>query len=168
MTFIEFTGVIIPTTKTELEKKMSDCCSMEKKVISTDKAPKALGPYSVATTAGQLIFTAGQLGLDPVSGSLVEGGIQSQTHQALINLKVVLEAGGSGLEHVLKTTVFLQNISDFASMNEIYGEFFPHHCPARSAVQVAALPKQGLVEIEAIAVIPAKGNDGNDCLTSYY
>ena len=141
---------------------------MEKKVISTDKAPKALGPYSVATTAGQLIFTSGQLGLDPTSGNLVEGGIQAQTRQALINLKVVLEAGGSGLEHVLKTTVFLQNISDFAAMNETYAEFFPHHCPARSAVQVAALPKQGLVEIEAIAVIPAKDDDSNDCLTSYY
>jgi len=147
---------------------MSDCCSMEKKVISTDKAPKALGPYSVAATAGQLIFTSGQLGLDPVSGSLVEGGIQTQTRQALINLMVVLGAGGTNLEHVLKTTVFLQNISDFAAMNETYAEFFPHHCPARSAVQVAALPKQALVEIEAIAVIPAKGDDNNDCLTSYF
>jgi 2-iminobutanoate/2-iminopropanoate deaminase len=147
---------------------MSSNDSMEKKVISTDKAPKAIGPYSVATTAGQLIFTSGQLGLDPSSSNLVEGGIQAQTRQALINLKVVLEAGGSGFEHVLKTTVFLQNIADFAAMNEIYAEFFPHHCPARSAVQVAALPRQGLVEIEAIAVIPAKDIDGEDCLTSYF
>lgn len=147
---------------------MSSSDSIEKKVILTDKAPKALGPYSVATTAGQLIFTAGQLGLDPTSGNLVEGGIQAQTRQALINLKVVLEAGGSGLEHVLKTTVFLQSMSDFAAMNEIYADFFPHHCPARSAVQVAALPKQGLVEIEVIALIPGKGDDCSDSLSSFY
>ena len=154
--------------KPELEKKMSSNDSIEKKVISTDKAPKALGPYSVATTAGQLIFTSGQLGLDPASGNLVEGGIQAQTRQALINLKIVLEAGGSGLEHVLKTTVFLQNISDFSAMNETYAEFFPHHCPARSAIQVAALPKQGLVEIEATALIPGKDDDCSDSLSSFY
>lgn len=147
---------------------MSSSESMVKKVITSNKAPQAIGPYSVATTAGQLIFTSGQLGLEPISGSLVEGGIQAQTRQALINLKIVLEAGGSGLEHVLKTTVFLQNIADFAAMNETYAEFFPHHCPSRSAIQVAALPKGGLVEIEAIALIPAKDDSCTTCLGSFY
>ncbi len=147
---------------------MSSSESMVKKVITSNKAPQAIGPYSVATTAGQLIFTSGQLGLEPISGSLVEGGIQAQTRHALINLKIVLEAGGSGLEHVLKTTVFLQNIADFAAMNETYAEFFPHHCPSRSAIQVAALPKGGLVEIEAIALIPNKGDGCNTCMGSFY
>ena len=133
---------------------MSDCCCVEKKIVTTNKAPKAVGPYSVAATAGQLIFTAGQLGLIPESGAMVEGGIQAQTRQALFNLAIVLEAGGSNLDHVLKVTVFLQDIADFSAMNEIYAEFFKGDCPARSAVQVAALPKQGLVEIEAVGLIP--------------
>jgi 2-iminobutanoate/2-iminopropanoate deaminase len=92
--------------------------------------------------------------MDPSSGELVEGGIQAQTRQALTNLKAVLEAGGSGLEHVIKTTVFLRDISEFGLMNEVYGEFFTENFPARSAFQVAALPKSASVEIEAIALLP--------------
>lgn len=142
---------------------MSQCCCGEKKIVTTNKAPKAVGPYSVASTAGQLVFTAGQLGLIPDTGVLVEGGIKAQTRQALSNLVVVLEASGSDLDHVLKVTVFLQDIADFAAMNEIYAEFFKGDCPARSAVQVAALPKQGLVEIEAIGLIPCDCDCECDC-----
>lgn len=142
---------------------MSHCCCMEKKIVTTNKAPKAVGPYSVGATSGQLVFTAGQLGLIPEIGVLVEGGIKAQTRQALSNLKVVLEAAGSDLEHVLKVTVFLQDIADFSAMNEVYAEFFKGDCPARSAVQVAALPVKGLVEIEAIGLIPCDGDCDCDC-----
>lgn len=127
---------------------------LKKTTIKSDKAPKALGPYSVAVTTGQMVFTAGQLGLDPATGELVEGGIQVQTRQALTNIKNVLEAAGSGLEYVVKTTVFLKDMGEFAQMNEVYGEFFTQDFPARSAVQVAALPKAGAVEIETIALLP--------------
>ncbi len=127
---------------------------LKKTTIKSDKAPKALGPYSVAVTTGQMIFTAGQLGLDPATGELVEGGIQAQTRQALTNIKNVLEAAGSGLEYVVKTTVFLKDMGEFALMNAVYGEFFTQDFPARSAVQVAALPKDGAVEIETIALLP--------------
>jgi 2-iminobutanoate/2-iminopropanoate deaminase len=123
----------------------------EKKIISTEKAPKAIGPYSVANQFEQFIFTAGQLGLDPVKGELVPGGIEAETRQALTNLKFVLEAAGSSLGCVLKTTVFLKDMADFAKMNAIYAEFFTEAFPARSTVQVAGLPKNGLVEIEVIA-----------------
>jgi 2-iminobutanoate/2-iminopropanoate deaminase len=126
----------------------------KKQVIVADKAPKAIGPYSPGVSTGELVFTAGQLGMDPSSGELVEGGIQAQTRQALTNLKAVLEAGGTGLEHVIKTTVFLRDISEFGLMNEVYGEFFTENFPARSAFQVAALPKSASVEIEAIALLP--------------
>ena len=126
---------------------------MEKKaVINSDKAPKALGPYSVANRIGNLVFTAGQLGLDPNSGELVPGGIEAETHQALTNIKNVLEAAGSSLEAVVKTTVFLRDMNDFAKMNAVYGTFFINNFPARSTVQVAALPKNGAVEIETVAV----------------
>lgn len=125
----------------------------DKQVVHTDKAPKAIGPYSVANIYDQLIFTAGQLGLDPVSMELVPGGIEAETRQALTNIQNVLEAAGSSLDLVLKTTVFLRNMGDFAQMNAIYGEFFSKNFPARSTVQVAALPKNGAVEIEAIAVL---------------
>jgi len=127
---------------------------LKKTTIKSDKAPKALGPYSVAVSTGQMIFTAGQLGLDPATGELVEGGIQAQTRQALTNIKNVLEAAGSGLEYVVKTTVFLKDMGEFALMNAVYGEFFTQDFPARSAVQVAALPKDGAVEIETIALLP--------------
>jgi 2-iminobutanoate/2-iminopropanoate deaminase len=123
----------------------------KKKIIFSEKAPKAIGPYSVANQLGQLIFASGQLGLDPSTGQLVAGGIEEETRQALTNLKHVLEAAGSSLEHVLKTTVFLHDMGDFSKMNAIYAEFFNTDPPARSTIQVAGLPKNGLVEIEAIA-----------------
>ena len=124
-----------------------------KKIISTDKAPKALGPYSQAIRIEGLIFTAGQVGLDPATMELVEGGIEAQTRQVLTNLRHVLECASSALNFVVKTTVFLQDMGDFAKMNAVYAEFFPENPPARSTVQVAALPKGALVEIECTALI---------------
>ena len=126
---------------------------MDRTIITSDKAPKAIGPYSVAVRSGNLVFTSGQLGLEPQTGNLVPGGIEAETRQALTNLQHVLAAAGSGMEAVLKTTVFLKDMADFAKMNAIYAEFFQENPPARSAVQVAALPKGGLVEIEAIAIV---------------
>lgn len=126
-------------------------------IVQTDLAPAAIGPYSVATKFRDLIFTAGQLGIDPATGDLVEGNIAGETRQALINLKNVLEAANSSLDKVLKTTVFLRDINDFTKMNDVYAEFFTEEFPARSAVQVAALPKNANVEIEAIAYV-AKEN----------
>lgn len=125
---------------------------LKKEAVTCENAPKAIGPYSVAIVTGELIFVSGQLGLDPISGNLVEGGIQAQTQQALTNLKAILEASGSSLENVVKTTVFLQDMGEFSLMNSVYAQFFSQTPPARSAVQVAALPKAGLVEIEAIAI----------------
>jgi 2-iminobutanoate/2-iminopropanoate deaminase len=127
---------------------------MNRKIVESEKAPKAIGPYSVANIVGNLIYTAGQLGIDRATGELVDGGIQAQTKMALTNLKYVLEAAGSGLHNVVKTTVFLQDIKEFGLMNDVYATFFVENPPARSAVQVAALPKGGAVEIEAVAVIP--------------
>jgi 2-iminobutanoate/2-iminopropanoate deaminase len=127
-----------------------------KKIIKTDRAPAAIGPYSVANGGGPFVFTAGQLGLLPETGVLVEGGVDAETRQALENLKVVLEAANSCLENVVKTTVFLRDMADFSRMNAIYAEYFVSDCPARSAVQVAALPKGAAVEIEAIALVKGK------------
>jgi 2-iminobutanoate/2-iminopropanoate deaminase len=124
-----------------------------KVIVTTENAPKAIGPYSAATRFGNLVFTAGQLGIDPQRGELVPGGVEAQTRHALTNLKNVLEAAGSSLAQVLKTTVFLQDINQFGQMNAVYGEFFNSDFPARSAVQVAALPKGGAVEIEAIGFV---------------
>jgi len=130
-----------------------------KKIVHTEKAPKAIGPYSQAIRIEGLIFTAGQVGLDPISMEIVEGGIEAQTRQALTNLKHILESASSGLNFVVKTTVFLQDIGDFARMNAIYAEFFPENAPARSTVQVAALPKGALVEIECFALMnPVRGD----------
>ncbi|KPL70049.1 endoribonuclease L-PSP [Ornatilinea apprima] len=126
--------------------------SIVKKVITTELAPKAIGPYSAGIEAGEFVFTSGQLGLDPASGDLVAGGVEAETQQALTNLKNVLEAGGSGLERVVKTTVFLRDIADFAKMNAVYATFFTSQPPARSAFQVGALPKGAAVEIEAVAL----------------
>ncbi len=126
---------------------------MEKNVITSDKAPKAIGPYSVAIQAGNLVFTSGQLGLEPVSGNLVPGGIEAETRQALTNIRNVLAAAGSGLEQVVKTIVFLKDMAEFSKMNAVYAEFFTENPPARSTVQVAALPKGGAVEIEAVAIL---------------
>ncbi|NMC13907.1 MAG: RidA family protein [Chloroflexi bacterium] len=125
----------------------------EKQAISCEKAPKALGPYSVANCWGNLVFTSGQLGLDPATNELVPGGIEAETRQALTNIKYVLESSGSSLENVLKTIVFLKDMNDFGKMNAVYAEFFKTNFPARSTVQVAALPKGGAVEIETVAGI---------------
>jgi len=126
---------------------------MSKKIIKTNKAPAALGPYSVAIQTDTMVFTSGQVGLAPDGTELVAGGIEGQTRQVLTNLKNVLEASGSGLEYVVKTTVFLQNMGDFAKMNAIYAEFFSQDPPARSTVAVAGLPKGALIEIETTALI---------------
>ena len=125
---------------------------MEKTVIVSEKAPKALGPYSVAVRAGMFVFTSGQLGLDPQTGNLVAGGIEAETRQALTNIRNVLADSGSGLDAVVKTIVFLKDMVDFPRMNAVYAEFFTENPPARSTVQVAALPKNGSVEIEAVAL----------------
>lgn len=124
-----------------------------KKIIATEQAPKAIGPYSVANSFANLVFTAGQLGLDPATMELVSGGIEAETRQALTNIKNVLQASGSSLDQVLKTTVFLRDMDDFAKMNAVYGEFFPANFPARTTVQVAALPRNAAVEIEAVAIV---------------
>lgn len=123
---------------------------MAKTVIATKNAPGALGPYSQAIKLTDFIFCSGQLGLNPATGELVEG-VKAQAEQAMKNLKAVLEAGGSSVDKIVKTTIFLKNIGDFPVVNEAYGSFFPGDKPARSTVEVAALPKGGLVEIEAIA-----------------
>ena len=123
-----------------------------KKIVSTDKAPKAIGPYSQAIRTQDLVFTAGQIGLDPATMNIVEGGIEAQTRQVLTNLKHVLEAADSGLNCVGKTTVFLQSMDDFAAMNAVYAEFFPENPPARSTIAVAGLPKGAMVEIECVAL----------------
>ena len=124
---------------------------MAKNIIATKNAPGAIGPYSQGIRANGFVFASGQIGLDPATGEFVKGGIAEQSRQALLNVKNVLEAAGSGLDKAVKTTVFLKDINDFAAMNAVYSEFFKTDCPARSAVQVAALPKGALVEIEVIA-----------------
>jgi 2-iminobutanoate/2-iminopropanoate deaminase len=124
---------------------------MGKQIVTTDEAPAAVGPYSQAVRLGDLIYTAGQLGLVPGTKEFAGPDIGTQTRQALENLKAILKASGSSLRHVIKTTVFLQDIGEFVQMNEVYAEFFPEEPPARSAVQVAALPLGGRVEVEAVA-----------------
>ena len=125
---------------------------MNKTVIKTDKAPAALGPYSAAIQTESMVFTSGQVGIDPSTGEFAIGGIGAQTRQVLTNLKHVLEAGGSDLDNVIKTTVFLQDMGDFSEMNAVYSEFFSNNPPARSTVAVAGLPKGALVEIESTAL----------------
>lgn len=134
---------------------MSHCCE-DRTVIASENAPKAIGPYSMAIKAGPFVFTSGQLGLDPATGNLVEGGVEAETRQALTNLNHILQAAGTSLGRVVKTTVFLRDINDFARMNAVYAEFFVENPPARSAFQVAALPKGGAVEIEAVASMPVE------------
>lgn len=121
-----------------------------KEFLKSDKIPQPAGPYSLGIKAGNFIFVSGQLGLDPKSNQLVEGGIEPQVRQALENLKSLLNDAGYMLSDVVKTTVYLKDINDFASMNQVYSEYFTQELPARSAIQVAALPKDGVVEIEAI------------------
>jgi 2-iminobutanoate/2-iminopropanoate deaminase len=125
----------------------------QKEQISSDKAPQALGPYSAGIRIGNLIFTAGQLGIIPSTGEFAPGGIEAETRQALENIKAILVAAGASMSQVVKTTVFLRDMNDFSRMNNVYAGFFTAPFPARSTVQVAALPKGGAVEIEVIAVI---------------
>jgi 2-iminobutanoate/2-iminopropanoate deaminase len=121
--------------------------------VATSGAPRAIGPYSQALRAGGFLFTAGQVGFDPATGELVDGGIAEQTGRVLQNIRAILEAGGSGLAQVVKTTVFLVDMADFAAMNEVYADAFGSHRPARSTVAVAALPRGARVEIEAVAAV---------------
>jgi 2-iminobutanoate/2-iminopropanoate deaminase len=125
---------------------------MSRTVITTDKAPKALGPYSTAIQTEQFVFCSGQTGIDPATNELVGEDVESQTRQVLANLQNVIEASGSSLELVVKTTVFLRDMADFPKMNAIYAEFFPANPPARSTIAVAGLPKNAQVEIEATAL----------------
>ncbi len=126
---------------------------MERQVIHTNGAPKAIGPYSQAIQVGQLIFCAGQTPIDPATNTLIEGDIETQTRRVLQNLSAVLEAAGSSLDKVVKTTVFLFDMNDFQRMNAAYAEFFPNNPPARSTIQVARLPRDARVEIELIATV---------------
>ena len=125
---------------------------MNREITSTDQAPAAVGPYSQGVRVGDFVFTAGQLGIVPGTKEFAGAEIESQTRQALENVKAVLEASGSCMQHVVKTTVYLQDMGEFARMNSVYTEFFPEEPPARSAVQVAALPLGGRIEIEVIAM----------------
>lgn len=122
-----------------------------KQIIATDKAPAAIGPYSQAIQTGNLIFTSGMIPIDPATNTLVEGDITVQAKQAIGNLEALLQASGSDLDHVIKTTVFIKDMNDFGKVNEVYASFFTKDCPARSCVEVARLPKDVLIEIEAVA-----------------
>ncbi len=124
-----------------------------KEIIKTENAPNAIGPYSQAVRAGGFVFCSGQIPLDPRTGEFVAGGIQEQTEQVLRNLKAVLEAAGTSLDRVIKTTVFLSNLNDFGQMNEVYARFFEDACPARSTIEAGRLPRDARVEIEAIALV---------------
>jgi 2-iminobutanoate/2-iminopropanoate deaminase len=127
--------------------------NQSKVVIQAEKAPKAIGPYSIGIQLGKLVFTSGLIALDPQTGNLVTGGIEAETRQTLTNLKHILEAAGSGLDKVVKTTVFLRDINEFGRMNPVYGEFFTENPPARTTVQAAALPRGAAIEIDIIAFV---------------
>lgn len=131
----------------------------KKEVIISEKAPEPIGPYSIGIRVGFLIYTAGQAGIDRATGELVQGGIEAETRQTLLNIKSILEASGSNMDCVIKTTVFLRDMKEFSRMNAVYAEFFKDKPPARTTVQAAALPKNAAVEIEAIAVIAQAGGD---------
>ena len=124
-----------------------------KRTVTTERAPAAIGPYSQAVVAGGLVFCSGQIPLDPATGEMVAGGIEEQTRRVLENLAAVLEAAGSGLDRVVKTTVFLADMADFGAMNGVYAGFFGDEPPARAAVEAAALPRGARVEIEAVALL---------------
>jgi 2-iminobutanoate/2-iminopropanoate deaminase len=124
-----------------------------KEIVATEKAPRAIGPYSQAVRAGQMLFASGQIPIDPATGEFVAGGIAEQTEQVLRNLSAVFEASGASLNQVVKTTVFLADMDDFTAMNEVYGRFFAENPPARATVQAARLPRDAKVEVEAIAVL---------------
>ena len=124
-----------------------------KEIISTDKAPAAIGPYSQAVKVGNLLFTSGQIPIDPATNTLVEGGIEVQARRVMENVKAILTARGAGMDNIVKTVVFIKDMNDFAKVNEIYAEYFTGNYPARSCVEVARLPKDVLIEMEAIAEI---------------
>lgn len=124
-----------------------------KEIISTDKAPKAIGPYSQATRAGGFLFTAGQIALDPATGQIVEGDVARQTTRVMENLKAIVEAAGSSLDRAVKATVYLKDMNDFAAMNEVYGKYFAKNPPARSTVEAARLPRDVRVEIDLIVAV---------------
>jgi 2-iminobutanoate/2-iminopropanoate deaminase len=121
--------------------------------VSTDKAPKAIGPYSQAVRAGQLLFISGQIPIDPATGNLIGGDIAAMTHRVFANIREILAAAGASLDHVVRTTVFLADMNDFAAMNEVYSTYFSQPAPARSTVQAARLPKDARVEIDVIAIL---------------
>jgi 2-iminobutanoate/2-iminopropanoate deaminase len=125
-----------------------------KQIVLAEHAPRAIGPYSQAVRAGNFVFLSGQIPVDPGTGQLVEGSIQHQTERVLENMRAVLESAGLGLEHVVKTTVFLKSLTDFVHMNEVYARYFTINPPARSTVEVARLPRDVQIEMDAIAVIP--------------
>src|SRR5215469_11510380 len=126
--------------------------ALMREIIATDQAPKAIGPYSQAIKAAGLIFTSGQVAIDPATQQVIAGDVAAQTERVMKNLSAILQASGSGLEKVLRCTVFLKNMGDFGAMNEVYGRYFSKNPPARSTVEVARLPKDVLVEIDAIAL----------------
>jgi 2-iminobutanoate/2-iminopropanoate deaminase len=126
---------------------------MAKTIVRTEKAPAAAGPYSQAVRVGQMVYTAGQIPMDPTTGKVITGDISKQAEQALRNVQAVLEAAGASLDHVVKTTVFLQDMNDFGEMNEVYGRFFNQNPPARTTVEVAALPLGVRIEVEAVALV---------------
>ena len=125
---------------------------LNREIIATQNAPAAIGPYSQAVQVGDFVYTAGQVPLVPETGKLIEGGIEEQTRQVMQNLANILEAAGSSLAHIVKTTIFVTNLADFAAINKVYGSFFASDPPARSIVQVAALPMGANIEIEAVAI----------------
>jgi 2-iminobutanoate/2-iminopropanoate deaminase len=144
-------------------------CKCKEVVTLSKEGPKAIGPYSLGIATGNLVFTSGQLGLDPRHGELVAGGIEAETRQAIENLISILKAADTGLEKVVKTTVFLRDITDFAVMNAVYAEYFHEEPPARTTIQAGGLPRNALVEIEAIAIKPCDCNcdqhekENDDC-----
>jgi 2-iminobutanoate/2-iminopropanoate deaminase len=126
---------------------------MSKRIVRTEQAPQAIGPYSQAVVGGGFVYVAGQLALDPRTGQLVPGDVRIQTKRVMENIRAILESAGSSLDRVVKTTVFLRDLNDFGAMNEIYGSYFQEDPPARSTFQVAKLPRDGAVEIEAVALV---------------
>lgn len=135
------------------EESQKEAIRIVREIINTESAPAAIGPYSQAVRAGGFVFASGQIPIDPQTGEFVAGGVAEQTEQVLRNLGAVLEAAGSGLNRIVKTTVFLADMNDFAAMNEVYGRFFREHPPARATVQAARLPRDARVEIEAVAMM---------------